>query len=60
MKVKFYVWLADRLPRKLVYAAAIRMFVHATTGEYDTQEVPSVTIMEALDRWEKGIHRHEG
>jgi hypothetical protein len=52
MKVKFYAWLADRLPHKLISAAAIRMFVHATTGEYETQEVPSVTIMEALGRWE--------
>jgi hypothetical protein len=53
MKDKFYTWLADRLPRKLVGAAAIRMFVHATTGEYSSQEVPSTTIMEALNRWEK-------
>ncbi len=51
MKDKIFVWLSYKLPRRLVYYAAIRMFAHATTGEYDTQEVPTVTIIEALERW---------
>jgi len=52
MKNKFYVWLAYKLPHSLVYYAAIRMFAHATSGEYSDQEVPATTVMEALARWE--------
>ena len=55
MKEKFFVWLSYKLPRKLVYYAAIRMFAHATTGEYSEQEVPTTTVMEALNRWEPAI-----
>lgn len=49
------VWMkvADYLPKSLVYWAGIRMMVHATTGRYSLQEVPALTIMTALDRWER-------
>jgi hypothetical protein len=53
MKVKFYDWLADILPRKLVYAAMIRGVVHGTTGRWSYQEVPALTCMEALERWDE-------
>lgn len=52
MKDKFYALIAAMLPKAVVYYAAIRLFVHATTGEYSNQEVPALTAMDALKRWE--------
>lgn len=49
---KFWMWLAWRLPRNLVYMAAIRLVAHATTGEYADTVVPEITAMEAVKRWE--------
>ena len=52
-KERFLMWLAYRLPRKLVYNSAIRLMVNATTGEYSHQVVPELTAMDALQRWDK-------
>jgi hypothetical protein len=41
------------MPRELVYWCAVRLAVHATTGEWSGQEVPSLKLMDALDRWKK-------
>lgn len=49
----FWLWLANRLPRQLVYWCGIRMIVHATTGKYGNQVVPELYAMAILDRWEK-------
>lgn len=48
----FWRWLAKLCPRKLAYYCAIRLGAHATTGAYSTQEVPTLTLMETLERWE--------
>lgn len=47
--------IANRLPRRVVYWATIRVGVHATTGPWSDCEVPGVTLPEILTRWE---HRH--
>lgn len=39
-------------PKRLVYFAAIRLGVNATTGKYSTQVVPDLTFMDALKRWD--------
>jgi hypothetical protein len=44
-------WLAWRLPRPLVYWAAIRLIAHATQGAHRTQVVPDLAAMDALQRW---------
>ena len=51
-KSKFYLWIARRLPRKLVYWAAIRLGVSATSGKYSNEEVPALTFIDAIKRWE--------
>lgn len=48
---RFWIWLAWRLPRRLVYFAAIRFGAHATTGEHGNTVVPDLTYMDALERW---------
>jgi len=48
-----WLWLADRLPRRLVYFAAIRMAVHATSGPWSNEEVPKVAMMDAIHRWQE-------
>ena len=51
-KNQFMRWLASKLPRRLAYWAAIRVIAHATQGDYKSVEVTSVSVMDALDRWE--------
>jgi hypothetical protein len=52
MTEKLWVWIAWRLPRKLVMWCAIRVGAHATQGKYSNQEVPALGFMDALKRWE--------
>lgn len=49
-------WLAWRLPKRLVYWAAIRLIAFATQGSYSNQIVPDLGAMEALKRWEWAEH----
>jgi hypothetical protein len=50
---KTWIWIAWRLPKPLVMWCAIRLMAHATTGKYGGEEVGAVSIMDALERWEK-------
>jgi hypothetical protein len=50
---RFWFWLAWRLPRPLVYFATVRAAAHATQGPYEDTVVPSLTVIQALERWEK-------
>lgn len=54
-RVKYDVGMkiVHALPKTLVYWAAIRLIVHATTGKYSSQIVPDLTAMDALKRWEQ-------
>jgi hypothetical protein len=49
----FWMWIAWKLPKPLVMWCAIRLMAHATTGQYGSQEVGTVSIMDALQRWDK-------
>jgi hypothetical protein len=44
-------WIANHLPRDVIYFAAIRLMAHATQGRWGTQVVPDLTVIVALDRW---------
>jgi len=46
-------WVAWKLPRRIVYWAAIRLMAHATRGPWSSQEVPSLLGMDALKRWDR-------
>ena len=46
------MWLAWKLPHRLVYWCAIRVAANATQGAHSNQEVPALTIMDALKSWE--------
>lgn len=50
---RFWMWLAWRMPKSLVYMCMIRGGAHATTGEYSHQVVPELEFMVALRRWSK-------
>jgi len=52
---KFWFWWAWRLPKKLVYFAAIRLVAFATQGEYGNTVVSELPAMEAIGRWERGL-----
>ncbi len=45
-------WIAWKLPKKVVYFAAIRLIAFATTGEYGSTVVPELGAMDAIRRWE--------
>lgn len=48
----FLWWLSARLPRFLVYAAAMRMWAYGTCGKYGNTVVGSLTFIEGVRRWE--------
>ena len=50
--IKFRMWVAWKLPKWLVYYAAIRLMAHATSGKFDNTEVSTLTVTDALRRWE--------
>lgn len=51
MYEKIIMYVAWKLPKRLVMWCAIRVIAHATQGEYSTQIVPDLTAMDALKRW---------
>lgn len=53
MKEKILIWIVWHLPRTIVYWCSIRLMAYATTGKYETQAVNELTLINALQRWEK-------
>jgi len=51
-KEKLCRFVANILPRSIVYFCTIRLGVDATTGKYSNQVVPELTFMDALKRWD--------
>jgi len=51
MKDKIAMWIAWKLPTRLVYWCAMRVTAYATQGEYSNQIVPDLTAMNALKRY---------
>lgn len=49
----FWRWIAWKLPDKLVYWASLRLIAYASQGEFSATDVPSLTAMDALKRWEQ-------
>lgn len=49
----FQIWLVWLLPRWLIKWATIRLIAYATTGVYGGTEVPKLSAMDALNRWDK-------
>ncbi len=51
MRDRILFWIASKLPRSVIYWCAIRLILHATTGDYRNQIIPDLTAMDALKRW---------
>ena len=51
MGSNFWLWLAKRLPRRLVYFSSVTLLAYSTSGEYDDTEVPAIPMMDALKRY---------
>jgi len=51
MKNRFYMWVAYKLPKNIVYWAAMRVLANATSGKYSNEGVPGVTAIDAIQRW---------
>ena len=49
---KFCMWIAFKIPRKLVYWAAIRLGAYATQDKYSDTIISGLFFMDALKRWE--------
>lgn len=43
--------VAYSLPKPVAYWCTIRVGAHATTGPWSSQNVPELTLTEALERW---------
>jgi hypothetical protein len=52
MRERLWMWVAWRLPRRLVYWASIRLMSTATCGAYSDRTPTEVNIMEALHAWD--------
>ncbi len=52
MKDKLMMKIAWMLPRRLVKWAAIRLIADATQGKWSDTNVPELTAMDALKRWD--------
>lgn len=50
---KIWMWIASKLPRKLVMWCAYRVAAHATQGKWSNQEVPALMFVDAMQRWEE-------
>jgi len=50
-RTRLGLWVADRMPRWLVYFCAIRLGAEVTTGKYSNTVVPDITLTDALRRW---------
>lgn len=53
MKDRIALWIANLLPRRVAYWAANRLACNATTGQYRSQMLADLTLIEAMRRWEK-------
>jgi len=49
---KIWMWVAWRLPKRLVYWATIRLMTHATVKEWSDESVTELNAMDALGRWD--------
>ena len=47
----FGIWLAWRVPHKLVYWCGIRLWANATTGEFGHRDAADVLLSQAVDDW---------
>lgn len=52
-KLKFYIWLAARMPKVLVYFCANQLGASVTTHEYSNREVGSIGFMDMLGIYSK-------
>lgn len=50
-KVNVWQWLANKLPKRLVYFAVIRVWAHGTTGTFGATQPIELTVDEAIRRW---------
>ena len=48
---QFCFSLAWKLPKRINYWAAVRVFAHATSGRYAGEEVTKINVVEAMKRW---------
>jgi len=44
-------WIANHLPKRIVYHALIRAWAYATTGEWSGETATSVTTDVVVKRW---------
>lgn len=57
MGIKLSRWIANRLPKRVVYFAMVRLFAYATSGEYKDDVASKLNAIEALRRWEKSYDK---
>lgn len=52
-------WIANRLPRQIVYFAVVRAWNDATTGQWSDEEASSVRAIDLLKRWQEAPQTHD-
>ena len=50
-EVKFWYFLVDLLPKKIVYFCFMKVMAYSTTGKYGATIVPELSGMDAVKRY---------
>jgi len=53
IKENLVMWIAWHLPRYLVMWCYVRIATYALAGKYSNTDISTLTVMEALSRWDK-------
>ena len=53
MKERVSIWIAWHLPKYIVMWCVCRVAAYASSGKWSNEEVPSITIMDAIARWDE-------
>ena len=54
---RVYRWIADHLPKWLVYYAGIRLWVYATTGPHADVDAPEITMDTVIRDWANQLRK---
>lgn len=52
LKERIAIAIAWALPKRIAYWCAMRVGANATQGQYSSQEVPALSFMDAVRRWD--------
>ncbi len=56
-EVKFWYWIVNLLPKRIIYFCFMHVMAYSTTGKYGKTVVPDLSGMEAIKRYENAMKK---